>query len=245
MKITVANHSQMANPDLFCWFCESKNQKIARGSLVSMIKAGKCCHLTTNDPDLANAVYLRAHPDKDSHDIKPFRMYCRMCNNQLGVLVRAGGKLRPSLQQFSVIFKNITNGTQVPVHTWKYDYAQKNLIVPNEHLGSSESRSIEDAKFYILDHKVWERSKASTPRIQKDLEAQEPTIFQWELDKDGSSYKVTTTKKETDEELARGINNLNLVEMVHKSWKDVKQIPKRLSKPVMIHYENPFSILSE
>jgi hypothetical protein len=266
-------HLMMASSNLYCWFCEEqtkgKSAVIADSSTISMIKAGKCCHLTCNVPNLENSLYLRVHPEKDTHDIKPFRIHCVTCNNQLGVMIRTSDGLRPSFQQHSVIFKD-EKGKSTPVQQWKNDYARTNLIVPIENLGSTPSRSVDDAKFYVLDHKVWEKNKQTPLRVQKDVNAEEPFIFKLCLSENGHHYnvsapsadllpgvttnsrsKVAAMEKDHDQDLAREIHKMNIVETVQKSWKDVRPVNKKFgtSKPVSIQSSlantNPFSLLIE
>jgi hypothetical protein len=262
----------MASVTLHCWFCEEqtkgKSIEIAKAPMISMIKAGKCCHLTCNDPAVENVVYLRIHPENETHDIKPFRMHCRTCNNQVGVVIRACGRLRPSFQQHSVIFKN-ENGNLISVHDWKNTFARTHLVVPNENLGSSTCRAVDDARFYVLDHKVWEKNRVASLRVQKDMTPEEPIVFGFRLSDNGQDYTVsapvdvllpgTTSSKsrmendhDADDELTREVNKMNIVSTVNKKWKDVKTVPKKYAKPVSIQsfsrstvVNNPFALLEE
>jgi len=114
--------------NMHCWFCfersKGESKPIAGESNVFMFKAGKAVHLTTLDESLPKNVYLRIHPDSSNHNVKPFRMHCMVCGNQLGALVIADNSVFPSLQQNSVIFVDDKNNTLNTID-WKNKYAKR------------------------------------------------------------------------------------------------------------------------
>jgi hypothetical protein len=247
--------------DLYCWACESgpKSAKIADGSSIFMIKSGKCCHLTCNDANLPNTTYLREHPASDYHNIKPMRIHCKECANQLGVLIWSSGKLRPSFQQNVVTFKN-GEGKKMGSTQWKHKYAQVHNVIPIENLGISAYRAPEDAKFYILDHKAWEFVKNGELRIQRDAVAGSEQDFAWKLSNEGSFYEAKyianenrllpgceletkPRENEDDEELTKTFSHMNLIETVNSRnpYRSAKPLPKKFSTTT----KNPFSLLED
>lgn len=241
--------------NLHCWNCENglnpKKTKIADAATVFMLKSGDCCHLTCTDVNLPNVSYLREHPVAKSHNIKPFRFHCKVCKNQLGVVVWSAGGLKPSFHQNAVIFKNSV-GKEIHPTQWKYGYAQRHNVIPNENIGTSSYRKAEEPQFYILDHKAWEFAKNGDLRVQTDSESHLEEDLEWKLSGQNpyyeASYKSDNSKplpgtqqekSQVDDETPKIFSRMSLGGNVGK--------PKRAAKPIPAKFANAniFSSLRE
>lgn len=211
-----------------------------------MIKSGPFCHLTCNDVDLPKTTYLREHPRFEEHGVKPLRIHCGTCSNQLGVMIWSNGNLKPSFTQYAVIFKN-ADGSQLLCTQWKNKYARVHNVVPIENIGSSTHFDVEAPQFYILDHKAWEFCKNGELRMQKDADRDLPVQFTFCLSEHGSYFESKhasnpsiavpgsvppqkNLKEEVDDDYAleRSLSRVDLDE-TKNPYRNAKPLPKRFS----------------
>lgn len=177
---------------LCCALCEARAsgsaEPLADESEMALLKAGECCHLTTCVAGLPGSVYLRAHPEKRSLGYKPYRMYCKACRNQLGVMVRAKGCLIPSFQSDSVVFR--TNNHEI-VHAidWKCQYADSTYVADVVPLGEARALGRTEPLFYVLDPTSWRAAVKQPIRVRQDQSADSMDALAWQPCEGG--YVVT------------------------------------------------------
>ena len=118
---------------------------ICKGDSVRLFMARGSVSMSSDDHDLAEKAYLRLHPVDKTRGLKPFRMFCLHCQNQLGVMLHIERGLFPSFQHRAVIFKEAASGRETSAQQWKYMYAQRHPSIPRE-TGKGASK-----RWYHLD----------------------------------------------------------------------------------------------
>ena len=186
---------------LRCWLCDlqsgGNSAVLSDGENVCMFKSGRGCHLTCFDEKLPQETYLRVHPSAEDHQVKPFRLHCAKCKNQLGVMFRSEGLIRPSFHRDSVIFRTNTIDNEsnsqglVSVQQWKYNYAEKNMILTTMVSGHTKTHETGNAMLFIMNKHSWNVPSSSQPRLQKDVLHDMPSSFDWRFSTGTSQYIVT------------------------------------------------------
>jgi hypothetical protein len=110
---------------MVCHMCHTSDpdaiDAISDGGNTEIVRCNSLFALTTRQSDLGDRVWLIKKID-DHSGTTPFRMYCKKCDNQLGVLVYDGRRYIPSFQNQSVTFVSV-DGNKLEVNAWKKMYA--------------------------------------------------------------------------------------------------------------------------
>lgn len=170
--------------DLYCWNCIQSRQKyegpLVRSDEVLIFKGGKLSHLSSTSDTVTKKCYLRVHTFAETRNIKPYRMYCNICKNQVGIIIIADTKFYPSFHHASVVFVS-KDGTLYSVGKYKQSFATK---TPNVDAKFVQGESKKGEKTFVLDPSKWKDNLKEGHRIIID-EIKEDTnvVFKWDQTK--------------------------------------------------------------
>lgn len=163
---------------VLCWFCFSHGtyQQLGKGSLLGMFYANGYCHMTCQDEALGEHIYVSPHTE--STRVKPYRMACRRCLNQVGVFINTEMGMLPSFHRSSVLIGEDTglshalSTERMPLtfntSQWKTLYSKHHTLIPHYKV-PGEAPLDDDApnRLFLVDPSCWELQHTPILRDQR------------------------------------------------------------------------------